>query len=123
MDKFRRSKFACGNLSDYLWINPRIDCSMLRDDDKVSFVPMVNVQEKNNIVSYDIVPYKKVKKGFTMFLKGDLIWAKITPCMQNGKSCSTEDMPTEIGFGSTEFHVIRKKNDDIYAFYLGYFVQ
>ncbi len=114
MDKFRRSKFACGNLSDYLWINPRTDCSMLRDNDKVSFVPMVNVQEKNNIVSYDIVPYKKVKKGFTIFLKGDLIWAKITPCMQNGKSCSTEDMPTEIGFGSTEFHVIRKKNDDIY---------
>ena len=76
---------------------------------------MPNVQEKNNLVSYDLVPYAKVKKGFTVFSKGDLIWAKITPCMQNGKSCITNDMPTEVGFGSTEFHVIRKKrNHEVY---------
>lgn len=101
-------------MSDFLLINPKTDCSALSENDNVSFVPMANVQEKNNIVFYDSVPYKQVKKGFTIFSKGDLIWAKITPCMQNGKSCSTENMPTEIGFGSTEFHVIRKKSNDIY---------
>lgn len=102
-------------MKDYVDINPKTDCSSLTDETKVSFVPMPNVQEKNNLVSYDLVPYAKVKKGFTVFSKGDLIWAKITPCMQNGKSCITDNMPTEIGFGSTEFHVIRKKrNDEVY---------
>ena len=101
-------------MTDYLEINPKTDCSGLTDESLVSFVPMPNVQEKNNVVEYDLVPYSKVKKGFTVFKKGDLIWAKITPCMQNGKSCIVNDMPTEIGFGSTEFHVIRKLNDEVY---------
>lgn len=101
-------------MKDYLFINPRTDCSDLSDDSITSFVPMTNVQEKNNCVQYDFVKYKSVKKGFTVFQKDDLIWAKITPCMQNGKSCVVSEMPTEIGFGSTEFHVIRKKNNDIY---------
>jgi len=87
---------------------------MLTDKTEVSFVPMPNVQERNNMVSYDMVPYEKVKKGFTVFRRNDLIWAKITPCMQNGKSCIVDEMPTEIGFGSTEFHVIRKRNNDVY---------
>lgn len=101
-------------MSDYLIINPKTDCTSLSDDSLVSFVPMANVQERNNSVSFDLVPYKQVKKGFTVFRKGDLIWAKITPCMQNGKSCTTGEMPSEIGFGSTEFHVIRKCTNNIY---------
>ena len=101
-------------MNDFVEVNPKTDCCELADESLVSFVPMPNVQEKNNIVSYDLVKYKVVKQGFTVFRKGDLIWAKITPCMQNGKSCITEKMPTEIGFGSTEFHVIRKQSRDIY---------
>ncbi len=101
-------------MSDFLDVNPKTDCSILTDKTEVSFVPMPNVQEKSNMVSYDIVPYEKVKKGFTVFRRNDLIWAKITPCMQNGKSCIVDEMPTEIGFGSTEFHVIRKRNDNVY---------
>lgn len=101
-------------MTNYLEINPKTDCSGLTDECLVSFVPMPNVQEKNNIVEYDLVPYSTVKKGFTAFKKGDLIWAKITPCMQNGKSCIVDEMPTEIGFGSTEFHVVRKRNNDVY---------
>ncbi len=101
-------------MTDYLEINPKTDCSGLTDESFVSFVPMPNVQEKNNIVKYDLVPYSTVKKGFTVFKKGDMLWAKITPCMQNGKSCIVDNMPTETGFGSTEFHVIRKRNDAVY---------
>ena len=101
-------------MSDFLDVNPKTDCTMLTDKTEVSFVPMPNVQERNNMVSYDMVPYEKVKKGFIVFRRNDLIWAKITPCMQNGKSCIVDEMPTEIGFGSTEFHVIRKRNNDVY---------
>jgi len=99
---------------DFVEVNPKTNCSELINESLVSFVPMPNVEEKNNVVSYDLVPYQTVKKGFTVFKKGDLIWAKITPCMQNGKSCIVDKMPTEIGFGSTEFHVIRKRSNDVY---------
>ena len=101
-------------MNDHVKVNPKTDCTMLTDNTFVSFVPMSNVQEKNNVVSYDSVPYSKVKKGFTVFQRDDMIWAKITPCMQNGKSCVVADMPTEVGFGSTEFHVIRKRTNGIY---------
>lgn len=101
-------------MADYLDINPKTGCSALADETLVSFVPMPNVQEKNNAVEYELVPYSTVKKGFTVFQKGDLIWAKITPCMQNGKSCIVDEMPTEVGFGSTEFHVIRKRTEEVY---------
>lgn len=114
IEKYKSSPYYCGSMTDYLEINPKTDCSALTDECLVSFIPMPNVQEKNNIVEYDSVPYSTVKKGFTVFQKGDLIWAKITPCMQNGKSCVVDDMPTEIGFGSTEFHVIRKRSDEVY---------
>ena len=101
-------------MKNYLEINPKTDCGGLTDESLVSFVPMPNVQEKNNVVEYDLVPYGTVKKGFTVFQKGDMIWAKITPCMQNGKSCIVDEMPTEVGFGSTEFHVVRKRTEDVY---------
>lgn len=114
IEKYKNSPYATGVMNDYVEVNPKTDCSALTDVTLVSFVPMPNVQEKNNVVSYDLTPYSKVKKGFTVFQRDDLIWAKITPCMQNGKSCIVDSMPTEIGFGSTEFHVIRKRSNDIY---------
>ena len=114
IERYKNSPYYCGSMMDYLDINPKTDCRALTDESLVSFVPMPNVQEKNNMVEYDLVPYRTVKKGFTVFQKGDLIWAKITPCMQNGKSCIVDDMPTEIGFGSTEFHVVRKRNNKVY---------
>lgn len=118
VEKYRNSPYAFGKMSDYVEVNPKTDCSTLSDETQVSFIPMANVQEKNNTVSYDLVPYSRVKKGFTVFQRNDLIWAKITPCMQNGKSCIVEKMPTNIGFGSTEFHVIRRRSDDIYMPFL-----
>ncbi|MBD2429558.1 restriction endonuclease subunit S [Phormidium sp. FACHB-1136] len=49
--------------------------------------------------------------GYTKFLENDLIWAKITPCMQNGKSAVVSGLVNGIGFGSTEFHIFREKAD------------
>lgn len=118
IDRYKNSPFASGVMRDYVYVNPKTDCSSLQDDDEVSFIPMPNVHEKNNSVHYDLVKYSTVKKGFTVFQRGDLIWAKITPCMQNGKSCLVDDMPTNVGFGSTEFHVIRKRNESVYMPYL-----
>jgi len=52
-------------------------------------------------------PYRRVKKGYTHFEDGDVIFAKITPCMQNGKHAVVQGLIDGFGFGSTEFHVIR----------------
>ena len=99
-------------------INPTTSRAGLQNDTLVSFVPMPAVEERTNNVSYEVRYYKEVKTGFTVFQKDDLLWAKITPCMQNGKSFVASNMPTEIGFGSTEFHVLRKKDERIYMPYL-----
>lgn len=112
------SPFHSGALEDYVDINPTINRGLLNDSSVVSFVPMPAVSEKINQVVYEQRNYKDVKTGFTPFQRGDLLWAKITPCMQNGKSFLSDSMPTEYGFGSTEFHVLRQKSERIYMPFL-----
>jgi type I restriction enzyme S subunit len=51
--------------------------------------------------------FAEVAKGYTWFLDGDVIFARITPCMQNGKAALAKNLMNAVGFGSTEFHVIR----------------
>lgn len=58
-------------------------------------------------------PYSKVKKGYTYFENGDVIFAKITPCMQNGKHAVVSNLSDNFGFGSTEFHVVRPSEDTV----------
>ena len=57
--------------------------------------------------------YISESKGYTKFQEGDLIWARITPCMQNGKSAIVSGLRNNFGCGSTEFHVIRNKNSNV----------
>jgi len=116
--KLHNSPFYSGVLEDFVDINPIINKTRLNDSSDVSFVPMPAVSEKTNQVVYEQKEYKDVKTGFTPFQRGDLLWAKITPCMQNGKSFLADSMPTEYGFGSTEFHVLRQKSERIYMPFL-----
>lgn len=108
--KLCANNFFAGHLEDFVEINPKTSRAGLQDKSDVSFVPMTAVTEKTNQVVYELKTYSEVKTGFTIFKKNDLLWAKITPCMQNGKSFVASDMPTDIGFGSTEFHVLRVRN-------------
>lgn len=52
-------------------------------------------------------PYGEVMKGYCTFEDGDILFAKVSPCMQNGKHALVSGQPDGIGFGSTEFHVVR----------------
>ena len=52
-------------------------------------------------------PLKEVKTGFTNFSEGDVVFAKITPCMENGKSAVIGRLVNDIGYGTTEFYVLR----------------
>lgn len=97
--------------ADVCEINPRCRRG-LSDETIVSFVPMADVDEKlGRIVGKQVKPYVEVKKGFTPFEDGDVLFAKITPCMQNGKAAIVENLHGGIGFGSTEFHVLRVTHD------------
>jgi len=69
---------------------------------------MENVDGINGAVDrLDIRPYSEVKRGYTYFENNDVIFSKITPCMQNGKHAVVSGLADGIGFGSTEFHVVR----------------
>ena len=78
-------------------------------DDKVmvSFVPMPAVSDNGKIDCSEIKPYRDVRKGFTYFAENDVIFAKITPCMENGKGAIARGLAGGIGSGSTEFHILR----------------
>ena len=103
-------------------INPRLDKSTFAEDVEVSFVPMPAVEaETGKIDVSQIRTFGEVKKGYTPFKKGDVLFAKITPCMENGKMAVVPDLHNNIGFGSTEFHVLRYRQG-IDPSFLYYFV-
>ena len=96
-------------LGEICEINPRKPKDFVRDDnDPTTFVPMKAVNGiKGEADIQRTEPYGELKKGYTYFINGDVLFAKITPCMQNGKHFIAKDLLDEIGFASTEFHVLR----------------
>lgn len=115
---FGKSKFACKKLSDLAYINPKTDLSMLSDTDNMSFIPMEDISDDYGEWIGKRVGSKSNIKGYTKFQDGDIIWARITPCMQNGKSAILTNLVNGKGYGSTEFHVIRIKSNDVLPQYI-----
>jgi type I restriction enzyme S subunit len=103
-------------------LNPGHYGKKIKNDTLVSFVPMTKIEEKTGrFDASETRPYKDVKKNFTKFIEGDVIFAKITPCMENGKIALASGLKNGIGCGTTELHVFRPKNDN-QARYLFYFL-
>ena len=105
-------------LEDICIINPK--APVLADDLEVSFVPMPKVGEQGEFDPSEIKEYREVKKGFTNFQNGDVLFAKITPCMENGKGAVAKDLKNGYGFGSTEFHVLRPDYSKVTSEWLYY---
>ena len=92
-------------------INPKkVSDKRLASGMQVSFVPMTAVSENGAIKTAEKKTYDEVKVGFTYFAENDVLFAKITPCMENGKGAVAVGLCNGIGFGSTEFHVLRPLN-------------
>lgn len=72
-----------------------------------SVVPMESVSEFGKINVASVQPFEDISSGLTLFEAGDVLFAKITPCMENGKGAYVKNLPTRYAFGSTEFHVLR----------------
>lgn len=87
-------------------LNPRRPQNM-NADVEYSFVAMPSVSDDGRVDATITRPYKEVCKGFTYFAENDVLFAKITPCMENGKGGVAKGLKNDAGFGSTEFHVLR----------------
>jgi len=93
-------------LCEIALVNPK-QTETLKDDEIVSFVPMSAVKaETASVESEENRRYSEVRKGYTSFRKNDVLIAKITPCFENGKIVQA-NLSHPVGFGSTEFHVVR----------------
>ena len=100
--------WAAAYVSDLCVVNPRTFLEPIETDCPVSFIPMAAVEARTGQIDLSQVrPYGEVSKGYTRFSEGDVLFAKITPCMENGKIAVARGLTSGHGCGSTEFHVLR----------------
>lgn len=95
----------------------------LAEDTEVSFVPMADI----NTFDASFVPkanrkLSEVLSGFTYFKNNDILLAKITPCFENGKAAIARNLTNGIGFGSTEYIVIRANTSFVYPEWIFYHI-
>ena len=122
--KIQMNSWVHINLKQVCEVNPKKSALQnLEDDLEVSFYPMAAISEiTGKVINPQLRRLKEVKTGFTSFKEGDVIFAKITPCMENGKSAVVEKLVNDIGFGSTEFYVLRC-NSRLFNCYLHYIIR
>ena len=96
-------------LADVCMINPaKTNLKDLPDNLEVSFFFFFFLSETYGVITEpQIRKLCEVRNGFTNFSEGDVVFAKITPCMENGKSAVIGQLVNNIGFGTTEFYVLR----------------
>lgn len=102
-------------LSDFVEINPRVS---LKQGNEYSFVEM---KDLDATFKYVTPSAKKELKGGAKFENRDTLFARITPCLENGKICQVKDLENNVGFGSTEFLIFRGKDnisDTDFVYYL-----
>lgn len=104
------------SLSEVVAVNPK---HTDLEDQVAGFVPMALAPtDFNGTLNYEERQWNDIKKGYTHFATGDIIFAKVTPCFENGKAAIVKDMPNGIGAGSTEFYVLRPLLDSISSDYI-----
>lgn len=110
MTEWKQYKF-----SDFVEINPSVK---IQKGIPVSFVEM---KDLDNSMRYCESSQTKELSGGSRFVNGDTLFARITPCLENGKICQVRNLKNGYGFGSTEFHVFRGKDgvsDTDFVYYL-----
>ncbi|MCP2290968.1 restriction endonuclease subunit S [Nocardia amikacinitolerans] len=124
-DFLQEQGWEFASIGEVAEVNPRKPkYDGLTDDAPVGFVPMAAVEESRGVVS--TIEERSLGelrgKSYRTFATGDVLFAKITPCMENGKMAVVPNLPSGHGFGSTEFHVLRPSRR-VDARYLWHFVR
>lgn len=96
-----------GPLKQFAEVNPSLPTRVPSSTEHVVFLPMERIGTDASVDYTERAQIANVNFGFTNFAVGDVVLAKITPCFENGKSAWLADMPTQVGFGTTELHVLR----------------
>ncbi len=100
--------WAIGTIQSLYDVNPGHRGIEIGDETEVSFIPMTSIEEKSGRLHANLVKkYRDLKGGYTKFIEGDVVFAKITPCMENGKIAIANNLKSGIGCGTTELHVFR----------------
>lgn len=112
-------------LGEVVLLNPKLSKDDKHTDDfEVQFIPMKLVAEESGKIELTQTrKYSEVKKGYTPMGNGDIIFAKVTPCMENGKIACVDNLKNGVGFGSTEFHVLRSGESVLNKYVFYYVVQ
>jgi len=113
-------------VSNVAEINPKLpNKELLKPELEVQFLPMKLVEEIiNKIHLTELKKLSEVNKGsYTPFIDSDIIFAKVTPCMENGKIAVVSGLKNSIGFGSSEFHVVRCSKIILNKFLFFYLIQ
>lgn len=118
-----KSTIALGKLLECINPDKNDYIKELDDDTVVSFLSMPDVSNEGKIIGFQKRAIKSVNKGFTFFQANDVLFAKITPCMENGKGALIPKLTPNIGFGSTEFLVLRPNINKIEPKLLYYYTQ
>ena len=105
-------------LQKILEINPKTDLSQIKNNQNISFIPMECISDEYGEWVEKRSCIVDASGGYTKFKNGDLLWAKITPCMENGKSAVVDNLENDYGCGSTEFHVLRNNNKNLNIHYV-----
>lgn len=100
-------------------LSPDYSATVPASDEPCTVVPMELLSDDGVIDVTNQQPFEDISSGLTLFEEGDVLFAKITPCMENGKGAFIRKLPTRYAFGSTEFHVLRpsKKVDGMFLYY------
>ncbi|HJD55548.1 MAG TPA: restriction endonuclease subunit S [Rickettsia endosymbiont of Pyrocoelia pectoralis] len=96
------------NLGDVIEITPKIP--KLSPDTEVSFLAMSDISKEGIITNNYRRKYSEVSKGYSGFCESDVLVAKITPCFENGKGALATGLINGVGFGSTEFYILRSSD-------------
>jgi restriction endonuclease S subunit/predicted ATPase len=111
-------------LGEVCAINPGLPFNAPPDETEVSFVPMAAVEEESGRLNASQTrPLGSVRKGYTPFIENDVLFAKITPCMENGKIAQAIGLKNGLGYGSTEFFVFRPHEGLLPRFVLHFLLQ
>ena len=102
-------KYPNKKISEVALINPsKTEIRHIAESTVISFVEMASVSEAGFIENTVNKPLKDLRKGsYTYFAENDIIIAKITPCMENGKCALAIGLSSGLAMGSSEFHVFR----------------
>lgn len=117
--------WAWATIAELCDVNPRGFEEEPEDDDLVSQVPMAMVEaETGRMDASTQVRYGDFKKkSLTRFQENDVLFAKITPCMENGKIVKAQGLAGGRALGSTEFHVLRSRGAVLPEYLMHYLLQ